>query len=836
MKLSELKIRELRGIRCLDLEFSSDGILIYGPNGVGKSSILQALEYLITGSVERLTGSGTGRQSLDNDLHHKEATPEECEVTATFTDEETQIRVKRCLDGGDLELVTCEDGETGDDVNDEIPPPIQSLQLAMKSKQNVLTREDLLRFIETPDHERSEVLNEILRLDEVDTYRKTLQRVVKEYQSQKDRVQDELNKAQNSFYDELEAGIGPNLEEEVSAIASDSTALEVVNTLRFQYDAKPLETLDEDNFTAGIKEPDQPSAHPLARSTTANNLSNIVSGVRQFTEAIANPYEGLIKAIEALGSKPNLQRDIRAQQIIEQGQKLVDDEPDRCPLCLTDWSNRDLAETLEERRENASEAEHRREHIHDQIDNITQSVRDLQRNLGSLIEDLNNGTPDGHDNLDEEINILQIFAAKLADIHEELTSGDLLEIPHSDLNAPELEAEIFPGGINNTLDRLEDIATSVEEPEDQMAAYRTLVVGNDRYRAYEEAKHTVAKNDKRHRVADLLLAEFQSVRGRLLDETLSDILDELKSLLKTFSEELIIQDEEYIFESTDGGIRLRMPFHDGEVHRPNLLFSEGQQDILGLALFLSMSRVVSGEDVEMILLDDVLSSVDAEHRANVARILDSKYGEEFQFLFTTHDMVWSRHLRRTRHIHTSNVIHLSSWSYYGGVHQHIDITNPQKNINHHLQNNDLSAAAAWARKMAEYYTAKGCENFNVEVRFTDIEKLSLNDYLNGLMPTLSELFRHCDIDDDTELDGEDIDELLETFGEMQAFIDRNLWGMNKNIHYSEPEAATFSETELRANIESFEEVFGVVYCDDCDQWRKETNDGIECNCSLLVKT
>lgn len=834
MRLSDLAIREFRGVRCLDLEFSSDGILIYGPNGVGKSSILQAIEYLLTGSVERLTGEGTGRGSLEGDLHHRDATPEESQVTATFSNEDKEVRIQRCVAGSELKFLT-DDDEDDDDEDNEIPPEIRSLQVAMESKQNVLSREDLLRFIEAPDHERSEVLNDILRLDEIDSYRITLQRVESDLESERDRAQDELDKAQTDFYDELETESEPIFDESVATIASDTTALEVVNELRARYDAEALDELDEADFTVGITEPDQPSAHPLARSTTADHLSDIVSSMEQFTETIAIPYEELRDAIKNLESRPELQRDIRAQDLIEQGQKLLDDDPDQCPLCLADWSDRDLVGQLNERRENASEAEHQREHIRDRIDTLKESLRALERNVESLIEDLDHGTPDGHDDLEDEIKVLQQFATALAATREELTGGDLLEIPYRDLDAAALEDELAPTNLGETLDKLTDIEATVEEPDDRMAAYRTLVVANDRYRTYRDDVATLEEYEQQHAVAEQVLAEFQKVRERLLDDTLAEILEELTSLIEEFSEELIIQDKEYIFESTDRGIRLRMPFHDGEMHRPNLLFSEGQQDIMGLAIFLSMSRVVTRDDVDIILLDDVLSSVDAEHRANVARILDSEFGDEFQFLFTTHDMVWSRHLRRSKHIHPDNVVHLSSWSYYGGVHQHIDITNPRENIDHHLQNNDLAAAAAWARKMAEYYTAKGCENFDVEVRFTDIEKLSLKDYLDGLMPKISTLLRDCDTDEGTVLDDDDVEELLATFGEMQEFIDRNLWGMNKNIHYSEPETATFTESELRANLESFDEVFRVVYCDDCDCWRTETEQGIECDCSLLVK-
>jgi Recombinational DNA repair ATPase (RecF pathway) len=129
MRLSSLEVREFRGIRCLNLNFSSDGILVYGPNGVGKSSIIQAIEFLLTGEVSNVTGTGTGRKSPTDDIHHREASPEECEVTATFEADGTAVRVQRCLEDGELTRISKSDSE-----NDEgIPQSIRTLQQRRKA-------------------------------------------------------------------------------------------------------------------------------------------------------------------------------------------------------------------------------------------------------------------------------------------------------------------------------------------------------------------------------------------------------------------------------------------------------------------------------------------------------------------------------------------------------------------------------------------------------------------------------------------------------------------------------------------------------------------------------
>lgn len=69
-RLSAIEIRNFRGIRELEektLNLEHDIVLVYGPNGVGKTSIVQAIEWAITGQVHRISQSAQGRTSARKD-------------------------------------------------------------------------------------------------------------------------------------------------------------------------------------------------------------------------------------------------------------------------------------------------------------------------------------------------------------------------------------------------------------------------------------------------------------------------------------------------------------------------------------------------------------------------------------------------------------------------------------------------------------------------------------------------------------------------------------------------------------------------------------------------
>ena len=59
MKLLKLEIHNFRGIRNLSIEPHGENFLIYGPNGTGKSAVVDAIDFILTGQISRMKGKGT---------------------------------------------------------------------------------------------------------------------------------------------------------------------------------------------------------------------------------------------------------------------------------------------------------------------------------------------------------------------------------------------------------------------------------------------------------------------------------------------------------------------------------------------------------------------------------------------------------------------------------------------------------------------------------------------------------------------------------------------------------------------------------------------------------
>ena len=74
IKLESAHIEEVRGIRKLDIDFGKNTFAISGPSGSGKSGVIDAIEFGLTGQIGRLTGRGTRGLSVTEHGPHVDKT------------------------------------------------------------------------------------------------------------------------------------------------------------------------------------------------------------------------------------------------------------------------------------------------------------------------------------------------------------------------------------------------------------------------------------------------------------------------------------------------------------------------------------------------------------------------------------------------------------------------------------------------------------------------------------------------------------------------------------------------------------------------------------------
>lgn len=86
ISIQKIHIHEFRGIRDLTLDLGGENFAVCGPNGTGKSGVVDAIEFALTGSISRLSGRGTGELSVKEHGPHVDSRskPEQAYVALTF--------------------------------------------------------------------------------------------------------------------------------------------------------------------------------------------------------------------------------------------------------------------------------------------------------------------------------------------------------------------------------------------------------------------------------------------------------------------------------------------------------------------------------------------------------------------------------------------------------------------------------------------------------------------------------------------------------------------------------------------------------------------------------
>lgn len=100
----------------------------------------------------------------------------------------------------------------------------------------------------------------------------------------------------------------------------------------------------------------------------------------------------------------------------------------------------------------------------------------------------------------------------------------------------------------------------------------------------------------------------------------------------------------YLPADTDKAIDIALRFHGVKQDSPRLTLSEGYRNSLGLSIFLAMAKREADID-RPLFLDDVVASLDRNHRGMIAELLEQVFSTR-QVVILTHDREWYTELRQ----------------------------------------------------------------------------------------------------------------------------------------------------------------------------------------------
>jgi len=646
-RLTHLEVHGFRGIRDGSLPFDGRSLVLGGGNGTGKSAFVDALEFFYTGSVNTL--SGTAGLSLRQHGPHVLVSPQESYVRGQFIDPECSAA--RWL-GGALDL----------------PAPLQGHILRGGRVSFILRRSQLQQFIHAKPAERYRHLTDLVGAEALDRTELGLKRA----RDALDRSLVDAHAAMTQMDGQLEA-FSDEAEDGTDLLRQANETLEELGFPEYRLESHDDLGTIRSSVLRRVAER-QPDRRAIARDRF---LAELKRGIDQ--DQLRGVLSAYVSLLPATRSSAERARMLDLVNILRHGRQYVRaSEVDECPLCEQSVDARALLSRLMRRVTELEEVVLHQERL-------DRARSELDTALG------------------ETATRLRVVSA--AQSEASVQSGSAVAVT----NSISMLTESMRSGA--TAESVE-MATRLEDALERWAAW-----AQDTARRLEVEAQSEAQSDRETNAADSVLAVLQDVGARLarteqhrqehdrlrtareavegslrfkqraldLAETayttfnsvknaeIQRVYDKLQSDLTRYYE-FLHPEEGYgaLSISMDprkrGSSELKMGFHGRGEEDPRAYSSEGHLDSLGLCIFLAFVRRFSA-DWPLLVLDDVVASVDAAHKRRVASLLFREFGDR-QLFITTQDSRWYNDLRRAqeetgRQESTRNLI-IESWSLEEG--------------------------------------------------------------------------------------------------------------------------------------------------------------------------
>lgn len=618
MRLLELDIHDVRGIRDLTLGPKGENCVVVGPNGSGKSAVVDAIDFLLTGEIGRLRGRGTGGFTLEKYGPHVDSSVSKAMVRALvkLPNVPSPVEITRRMSAPNVL-----------EYDPKWKAYLEPILVVAKRGQHVLTRREILKYITAEAGTRAEEIQDLLNLSEIENIRRALVTVSSSFEKTAAVAKRTLENSRRTACHIL--GEKTYREERLLNLANERRAL---------LGGHPITKLNSTELTAGLAWPgsvtQDNAVDPKSLESEIQGLLDVESSGTQ--EALASAERQLRERVQTIASDAVLLQALSQLHLTELGIRLLD-KTGVCPLCDTPWAPGELLRHLEEKLSRAKEAQELRASIANLAGTITNAI-DAATARARRVEAVARAMKREVEasKLEEWLQELQALSSSLADPIDAYPSSRF---------APErVSSLLMPHGLGDGLRGL--LSSAKQEflpatPEQTAWSELTELVGS--LKAVEEAAAQLSEAERDADCANRLHGNFVKARNKVLGRLYDEVSDEFVSLYR----QLHYLDEGQFgakLEPKDAGLKLDVDFYGRGKHPPHALHSEGHQDSMGLCLYLVLAERLTRGVTDLIILDDVVMSVDADHRRQLCRLLSNAFPHR-QFIITTHDKNWAYELR-----------------------------------------------------------------------------------------------------------------------------------------------------------------------------------------------
>ena len=594
MKIKKLTIQYIRGIRNeLTFEPKSETMVVFGDNGTGKSAVVDAIDFLLTGNISRISGEGTGSITLSKHGKHIDLEDDSeayVEAEISFPGLQETILIQRNMSHRNQLLY-----------DRQYQSLIQPVLTLAEHGHHILSRRKILDLIISRPKDRADRISSLLNLTKLENFRRALLIFHNKCEKEVGEKESVFNQQKNDLVRFLN-----------NTDCSPGAILRTVNQLREGLGAKHLKVLIPDEISRGLTQASKDEDTRIQIPVSFDQDMSVFESIKNID--IPNEFGKSIKDITKYYLE--IQKEIDSEFISKQmsfyqtGIDLIE-KSNICPLCGYEWDDITIQEIINQRllkskglKEKFDTCKAAEKAIKSKIDQLPISIKRM-----ILLAE--------NDALGE---VKTFFKNWL----ERIETFDFDKF-RENLNNDHLSTIFCPEGLDVPLHQLrafQDEFSLIETPEEML--YKRLIAIENAYKGYQKGKHALDVASEKKALANIFFDQFNCAR----DFVLKELYDKINN---TFSEyyKFLNQNDEANFSSdfrhTESSFDIEVDFMGRGMNPPHALHSEGHQDSMGVCLFLALNQYLSSEQLGFVVLDDVIMAVDVNHRRFFCELIREKF-------------------------------------------------------------------------------------------------------------------------------------------------------------------------------------------------------------------
>ncbi len=706
LKIKKITIENFRGLRLpVSVDFvkgsKATSVLIYGRNGTGKSSIVDAWEWLLNFKIENLRREGVSAA----DFPHKASGGNNSYISVDFQ----HASINNATTTFNPKKIT----------TPTIAGEYNEFK-ALSKYPNYLRYTDLNEFIcNKQKAERYEYIVKYFGLEKFSLLQDTMQAAINKQTNNLQNLQSAFDASSNTI----------NAITGLTAV-DEATVVKFINTIAAKHKIAAITTFKEaETVKTALQKIVQ--KNPVTKELTEWKAFQVrQNSFYPITTAKANCI-ALEKLFTDLKQNEESIKHLILSSLYELSIKIIPklEDKSKCPVCDETFEG-DLLKHITAKHTSLSaltkkktEFEANKSLLEKQFDGISRKIAAIEAESSSVV-----------------LAAFQTFFDDLTAINSTLpTLIATLKKQLNDLTTLSISNDIAIGKIDTTIS---NEAASKKFVADKIAALSKDETTKTLAQDYTNISNII-DNFKSHSINKEKVAYLKNITDNLqifFNNLTTYIQTEIQNTFTTISADVV--DYFNVLENSnpdiknpalklltgkDKAVELEIEFVTEKITPAFKFLSESQVNSFGLAVFLASVKHFN-KDFKFFILDDVVNSFDSFKRPRVAKLIASKFSD-FQVLMITHDQIFFDTVQRN--FPEWQRYKFIAWDYATGP-KCKSSKNYLEEIQSYIDDDNPITAGQTLGKYLEWIFGILCENMETPIPYRVENVYTLSDYYNPL--------------------------------------------------------------------------------------------------------